>query len=84
MGVAVYRVPQYSLREQLHFVVALFFSVCLGVGYAFFSIRHTWFHAEAVAVWMWKHVSTYFSATTPDYQVFPPPAAVCAAIQCKS
>jgi hypothetical protein len=41
---------------RLLFAFALRFGVCFGVGYAFFSTRRSWFHAEAAAMWMWKHM----------------------------
>jgi hypothetical protein len=33
--------PQVCLREKLDFAFSLLFSACLGVGYVFFSKRHT-------------------------------------------
>jgi hypothetical protein len=56
VGVAVLILPQEWLCLQLLFGFATFFGVCFGVGYKFFSTRHTWGHVGIAAVWMWGHV----------------------------
>jgi hypothetical protein len=44
VSVAVLILPHVCLWGKLHFAVALLFSVCFSVGYAFFSTSNTWRH----------------------------------------
>jgi hypothetical protein len=52
VGVAVLELPQDCNWGRLLFVVAMFFSACLVVGYVFFSTRPTWLHVKGVRMWM--------------------------------
>jgi hypothetical protein len=52
VGVAALEFSQDGLRIALLFAVALFFFVCYGVGYAFFSTRHTWLYVEGANLWV--------------------------------